>query len=960
MGTWTDGNPSVNDPLSQSPRGIETLAELEGLQNFVQSSWAPDAPILPQGEARLARVHDPRFLADDALLGDSSVVEITMVEGNHMYILNPYRGLIIVDISVPQDPRVVGNAHIMGNPAGLFLSDGRAYVVVSMNFNFWYHLSNQDLYGEGHWEPEYRIGSRLVIIDIEDASRPRIISEYSIEGVAIDSIMVGEAIYIVSSCDSWYNTYSETYMTDETKVLGLSISDPDRAELVDTAKVRGRTNNIHSKAGLLYVSTTIRERNGIRTDVTLLGISTTSGYIDEYDTFNIDGLVESKDQMDHYEGTFRIVSTSMNRLSSMVSTFDVTNPHSISFTGSMTIDDNGRLMATRFAGLMAYTIHLPGSTSINRRIPGDGFSRSPDPLDVIDLKDPSNPVLCDVFEMPGYVTHLEVIGDRIIALGVDDSEDANNVALSLFDVSNPYEVHMMDRVRLGGGSSLSYSNMNPMTMTISLERGLVLLPITSFSWRTDPNQEDQSGVHIVSFDLDFGMFTPLGWYNQPDEVLRTTFVGDHIMSTSAMFLQIVDTADPTDPRVEALIELCPEVLDYRLIGDTLVEVQRENLDGRVAFKVFGPGSTDLSRPVSDVTLTGQEVKWFWSGTHLYSLGIEHVASGTWRAHLTVVNPSNPKEPLVSSSQVDIEGTYFVGGGVDQAQVSWPSWFSGPTTSYFSNGQLGNPVLVDDSFIIFYALRYLYIFNIGAIEDPPLLSTIPVDCSEFYGILQASDIQYLVASVERDPSEVPNSRGGTYDFGLYPIDLYEPGQPRIGDRIAIPGVPIGASESSGLIFTQANWLTLSGRTYDHTLNSVVIENGKATIVAYLEVGYQRFSIYGDRVVVISYQDPLIMSELNVRTFSFTYIEIYDPINFELLGSVKLSGFYSLVNMGEDFVILSEVNHVGTTLLSLSDDLRSVRVSSYNVNPDHYSAKPGEASIVLVQGIYGVKKLIIDEW
>ena len=49
-------------------------------------------------------------------------------------------------------------------------------------------------------------------------------------------------------------------------------------------------------------------------------------------------------------------------------------------------------------------------------------------------------------EIPGWLYHMEPRGDRLVALGFDES---NHLAVSLFDVSAAESPIMLDRVSIG-------------------------------------------------------------------------------------------------------------------------------------------------------------------------------------------------------------------------------------------------------------------------------------------------------------------------------------------------------------------------------------------------------------------------------------------------------------------------------------------------------------------------------
>ena len=54
----------------------------------------------------------------------------------HLYVVNPFRGLQILDVSNPDAPRLVGRAPILGYPVDMYFAGGVAYVGVGFCFGF--------------------------------------------------------------------------------------------------------------------------------------------------------------------------------------------------------------------------------------------------------------------------------------------------------------------------------------------------------------------------------------------------------------------------------------------------------------------------------------------------------------------------------------------------------------------------------------------------------------------------------------------------------------------------------------------------------------------------------------------------------------------------------------------------------------------------------------------------------
>ncbi|MHC4752329.1 MAG: beta-propeller domain-containing protein, partial [Planctomycetota bacterium] len=500
-----------DDDLSNQDDTFSGDASAEGGDKDAKTS-APDTPQQP----REIEEADIIKLVDDTL-----------------YILNTYRGFMIIDVSEPDTPELTSRVPLFGQPVEMYIVEPRAYVILT-------HYYNTFLWAEGgDTEPEYRHGSEIVVIDIANPADPEVQQYIELNGFITNTRRVGEVIYAVTNNYDGYgyygfdgidmgvgikaevessgtregtvdsgeddpdggdevvstepdsepepkpkeekkeSSYDEEYSYEEfvpkegTVVVSINMENLDNIVEVDRETFLGTSNEIHVTENAIFVAQP--EYNYYQdpifgyieeyyTKITYVDISDYHGDIKLRDTFAVDGYLEDRYQMDYYEGTFRIVTHFWGEWDKLGESklwiFDTQNPDDIKKKGELLIDDAGSLMATRFAGERAYTIHLPYSV---------------DPLDVIDLSNPSKPVLTDILEIPGWVTHMEVRGFKILALGVDDSEGKQKVAVSLFDVSDPYEAVMEDRVIIGDEYSWSTANWDPKALSVIDDQNLILV-----------------------------------------------------------------------------------------------------------------------------------------------------------------------------------------------------------------------------------------------------------------------------------------------------------------------------------------------------------------------------------------------------------------------------------------------------------------------------------------------------
>lgn len=104
-----------------------------------------------------------------------------------------------------------------------------------------------------------------------------------------------------------------------------------------------------------------------------------------------------------------------------------------------------QIYAVRFIGDVGYVVTF----------------RQIDPLYVLDLSDPANPVLEGELKIPGYSAYLHPVGDGLLlGVGQDATEQGRTTGtqLSLFDVSDPTDPQRISTLPIGGQSEVEWDH----------------------------------------------------------------------------------------------------------------------------------------------------------------------------------------------------------------------------------------------------------------------------------------------------------------------------------------------------------------------------------------------------------------------------------------------------------------------------------------------------------------------
>lgn len=151
----------------------------------------------------------------------------------------------------------------------------------------------------------------------------------------------------------------------------------------------------------------------------------------------------------------------------------------------------------------------PGETIHSVRFVGDygyvvTFQRT-DPFYVINLSDPENPFKEGELEIPGFSTYLQPLNDNfMLGIGFGDSEGGTNgIKISVYDISdktNPVEFDGVTFDYEDFGWSWSSATYNHKDLLVSLSKGIIALPFSTYDYSPEDGYSFNSGILVYKFD----------------------------------------------------------------------------------------------------------------------------------------------------------------------------------------------------------------------------------------------------------------------------------------------------------------------------------------------------------------------------------------------------------------------------------------------------------------------------
>ena len=474
--------------------------------------------------------------------------DIWSIHNDTLYFFNSLRGLQVIDLKDKSNPVIRG---VLPMPAAgeqmYTLGDKHVILLVRDGCNWWGNDAE----------------SQAIIVNVA-GNTPVIEASVPVKGYIRESRLVGTALYIASQTyitkQAVNPATGDTYTRWEhgTQVSAFDLKTPAKPVARETVFYSGYNNDIYATDKFLFVSTSV-PKDYYKTDLRCIDISAPNGTMKEAATIRTAGRVADKFKMRLSDDTLTVISEELksnssvnrNRWLTTLETFSLANPHKPEALGTLSLAKGERLFATRFDADRVYIVTY-------ERI---------DPLWIVDLSDPRKPVIKGELEVPGWSTYIQPLGDRLVSIGVDDTNNGRRVAVSLFDVSDVTKPKLFDKVTMGDRWSWSEAQYDEKAFTVLPHAGLILVPYQG-------HEEGGYVKNVQIIDLNEKTLKKRGVIEHALQPRRATEYQDYILSISGKELLTVDATDRDNPVVKSEVELAWTVDQVIPAGDYLLQLAK--------------------------------------------------------------------------------------------------------------------------------------------------------------------------------------------------------------------------------------------------------------------------------------------------------------------------------------------------------------------------------------------------
>ncbi|HEU4726538.1 MAG TPA: beta-propeller domain-containing protein [Kofleriaceae bacterium] len=773
---------------SAPPNGISRLGATSGSGDSAGGEAPPSASPPPGGSTRTVEETD-----------------LYRLEGNRLYYLNAYRGLMVFDVTNPDQPALLGRSPIFGQPVDMIVRNGVAIVVIGD----WYGVMDDG-------SPFH--GSIVRGLDATDPKNIRVLGEAKLGGWVRDDRVVGDVIYAVSEDFGWWYGWDVagapggvgTSVNRESVIVSSVSFANGTIQQVDRLAFDGFNGvfNVTPSAIMLASSGATDQ-----TSLLYLDISDPAGAIVERGSIDVSGRVNGwgtdngRWNLDFADGkTAHVIGQTGNFNGGyMLSTVDFSNPDAPVLDSALPIANTGWGAAARFDTNRLYLSPDGGYY-------WDGTNTTP--FQVYDLTNPLTPKLAGTINVPGTVWNiLPAPGSRMFALGNDfqSPNEGDPVSLQYLDVSDLAAPKLLGTATFGQGWAWTPAAGTFKAFTMDATSGLVVLPFSGWDFA---GQGYNNGLQLIEFTpssvTTAGAARTKGW------VERGIFVGNRLVSLSPLSLAVVDYADRAAPRVISELTLARNVVAAQPSGGVIAEVSSDwwgNETTTSEVRVLPVDSAEETADIAgvakvDVAGTGARV--FTNGPHSYVVTNVRTeipcpnGSGTCAGsaeQVQVVDIENGAPVLRGKIQLPADTSGWYGWGWEG--FWWFDWWWGTGVV-----QVGGDLLAfrrevpryDFKGAFLNSASNLYVVDL-ANPDAPRISSVVIqhDPDGWWGNMKVVGDTLYTTHYEwvDDPSE----QYGWVRYYLDSVDLGDRAHPRIGASVNVPGVLVGGDAADpSIIYT----------------------------------------------------------------------------------------------------------------------------------------------------------------
>ncbi len=453
--------------------------------------------------------------------------DIIKTDGKYIYYVNQAQEVIILEANNGKTTKLstIGYGDVENYVDDIFLK-GNLLITIG-----WIYDNDT---GDGY--------TGVVTYDISDRTNPVVVNQFKQTGNVISSRMVGNYIYLVTND---YVGYGDRYLpkiTVDGSYVDMPLEDiscipnPDSSiytivSAIDVTSgenasskskaVFGSTDTIYCNNHSLYAAISRWNDSNSTNETTIIRCEFDGLKVNFDKSATVSGAVNDQFSMDESDGYFRIATTASRNGISVNDLYILDGE--LNTVGSVSgFARNESIKSVRFMDEKAYVITY----------------EEIDPLFVIDVSNPENPVIEGEVKIDGFSSLLVPVSEnRLLGIGYATGDNryggeyASGLKLALFDISNPSELKVLDSMEFEDMESpAQYTHL---ALTVNADDGWYAIPYYLLKDSTgDSDDYDDSEYYEEGGVLRFSAGDSINILEQEnlseDYIQRCVYIEDYI------------------------------------------------------------------------------------------------------------------------------------------------------------------------------------------------------------------------------------------------------------------------------------------------------------------------------------------------------------------------------------------------------------------------------------------------
>jgi hypothetical protein len=796
--------------------------------------------------------------------------DLYRLEGDRLYYLNGYRGLMVFDVSDVDHPALIGRSPIYGSPVDMIVRNGVAIVVVA------------DWYGQMDNGTPFH-GSIVRGLDATDPANIKVLGEAKLGGWVADDRVVGDVIYAVSEDYGWTYGWDApaggTAQATPTVIVSSVSFANGTIKAVGNVTFPGFTGVFNVTPNAIMFAHTVSDTASAgdagtyvkptnQTQLLYLDISDPAGQIVQRGSLQVAGQVQGwgadngRWNLDFADGKIaHVVGCAAGTYGYcdgtsgyILSTADFSNPDAPALASQLVIPSTGWSVAARFDTNRLY---------LSPQTYDYGTGATATPFQVYDLTSPTAPFLAGTLHISGTVWNiLPAPSQRLFALGSQYTSTATSsgsaVSLEYLDVTDPAAPQLVGTSTFGSGWAWTPAAGTFKAFTMDASKGLVVLPFSGWSYTS---QAYNNGLQLIDFTASSiatgGAAHTRGW------VERGIFVKNRLVSLSDLSLAVVDYTDHAAPVVTTELTLARNVVTAQPQGANIAEISSDWWNNDQSWSevrllpIANAEETADAGSFPTVRVDGVNARVFMNGTFAYvvtDVQVPATCDSTGRAVPagTAAASGNTYACTARAEQVQVvdlsNGVTLRGKvrlpldpwgwwGWGWGDCTWYNWWGGDEAVQVGGNALAfrrwEPIydastgyLVDDN-------SSLWVVDLSN-PDAPSTGSVAItnDGNAWWGNLQVAGATLYAVHyewVDRSSTSDSGTPEWTVRYFADRIDLTDRAHPRVAAKINIPGLLVGGSPTDPNLLYTIDYVW-DGNIAKDDFDVVRVQGTQATLVS----------------------------------------------------------------------------------------------------------------------------------